>query len=253
MNLFYLDLVAATSARYHNDKHVVKLILEATQLLYSTWHLMEPSSDWKLKAPNPMKLTHTNHPLTKWVRTNNKTYDIVSDYCHSLLQEYTTRYGKIHSCKTHMDFLTNNYPSQLPTSMIQAPIMPLCMPDIYKVTPTNSWSDVVSSYRNYYIGEKLHFSSYKGVEWPSWLPPKSQAGTPTIVKKKKAPKASKPTTTTTTTTTTKISTATSSKKVKKTKSIPSPSSSPPPPTQPSSFVPAVSTIKTRSQSKRKIN
>ncbi|KAN0009358.1 hypothetical protein ACTFIU_006643 [Dictyostelium citrinum] len=249
MNLFYLDLVASTSARYHNDKHVVKLILEATQLLYSTWHLMEPTSDWKLKAPNPMKLTHTNHPLTKWVRTNNKTYDIVSDYCHSLLQEYTTRYGKIHSCKTHMDFLTNNYPSQLPISMAQAPIMPLCMPDIYKVIPTNSWSDVVSSYRNYYIGEKLHFSSYKGVEWPSWLPPKSQAGTPTIVKKKKTsklPKASKQTTTT--------PAITSSKKVKKTKSNSSPSSSPTTPTLPSSFIPAVSsTIKTRSQSKGKIN
>ncbi|KAN0028767.1 hypothetical protein ACTFIV_010620 [Dictyostelium citrinum] len=249
MNLFYLDLVASTSARYHNDKHVVKLILEATQLLYSTWHLMEPTSDWKLKAPNPMKLTHTNHPLTKWVRTNNKTYDIVSDYCHSLLQEYTTRYGKIHSCKAHMDFLTNNYPSQLPISMAQAPIMPLCMPDIYKVIPTNSWSDVVSSYRNYYIGEKLHFSSYKGVEWPSWLPPKSQAGTPTIVKKKKTsklPKASKQTTTTTTTT--------SSKKVKKTKSNSSPSSSPTISTLPSPIIPAVSsTIKTRSQSKGKIN
>ncbi|EGC35247.1 hypothetical protein DICPUDRAFT_92059 [Dictyostelium purpureum] len=172
MNLFFLDIVSKKSARYHCDKHVVKLILEATQMLYSVWHLCEPNEAWKTKAPsNYMKLTHKNHPLSKWVRTNNQTYDMVTEYCNSLLEEYTLRYGKIHSSKLHMDWLEKNYPSNLPKSN-DLPLMPLCMPDTYKVTPSTKWSDVVDSYRAYYVGEKLHFCSYKGVEWPEWLPPR---------------------------------------------------------------------------------
>ena len=39
MNIFYLDRDVKTCATYHNDKHVVKMILEYAQLL-STAHRM---------------------------------------------------------------------------------------------------------------------------------------------------------------------------------------------------------------------
>ncbi|KAF2072347.1 hypothetical protein CYY_006342 [Polysphondylium violaceum] len=206
MNLFYLDLVAKKSARYHCNKHVVKLILEATQILYGVWHVIEGSNEkWKIRAPeNPMKLTHTNHPLSIWARTNTKTYDIVSEYCLCLLDEYTLRYGKVHSCTKHMDFLAKEKPKNLPVSNT-CPVMPLCMPDQYKVVPTKSWQDVVDSYRAYYIGEKLHFCAYKDVDWPDWLPPKPVVPKEDPKTKKSVVKKTK----------TKVSTSAAAKKVTK--------------------------------------
>ncbi|KYQ93167.1 hypothetical protein DLAC_05801 [Tieghemostelium lacteum] len=177
MNLFVLDKNTKTSVRYHCDKHVVKLILEAIQMLYCAFHILdEGNDDWKKSAPSTyMKLTHKNHPINKWVRLNDKTYDYTLEYASELLQEYTLRYSKIHSSHVHYEWLSKNKPKNIVYSNSSSvPVMPLAMPDQYKSLPTVSWDDVVTSYRNYYLGEKLSFCSYKGVDWPDWIPVSSR-------------------------------------------------------------------------------
>ncbi|EFA83187.1 hypothetical protein PPL_03977 [Heterostelium album PN500] len=197
MNLFVLDKNSKKSVRYHCDKHVVKLILEAVQMLYCAYHVLEADDDaWKASSPTPLKLTHKNHPINKWVRTNASSYDFTVDYAANLLDEYTLRYGKIHSYKEHVDWLSKNKPSKLDKSN-QLTLMPVAMPEEYRVQPMNDWDDVVKSYRTYYIKEKLRFCSYKGVEWPDWLPDKSTFIAPVSSPKKSKTKSNSSSTTTT--------------------------------------------------------
>jgi hypothetical protein len=40
MNLFFLDTDPKKCAEYHCDKHVVKMLLELVQLLYTAHHLL---------------------------------------------------------------------------------------------------------------------------------------------------------------------------------------------------------------------
>lgn len=66
MNVFALDLSPKTAARYHCDAHVVKMILETTQML-STAH-------WMRGTRGPYRPTHANHPCSVWVRESTANY-----------------------------------------------------------------------------------------------------------------------------------------------------------------------------------
>jgi DNA modification methylase len=59
MNIFILDNNQKNAAIYHTDKHVIKQILESTQLLCSAHHLS--NSCFKI----PYKLSHHFHPTVK--------------------------------------------------------------------------------------------------------------------------------------------------------------------------------------------
>ena len=41
MNIFFLDPDPATAASYHNDKHVVKMVLETAQMLSTAHHMLD--------------------------------------------------------------------------------------------------------------------------------------------------------------------------------------------------------------------
>lgn len=60
MNIFFLHYDPKQCAQYHLDKHVVKMILETAQMLYSVHWFLE------LELPeNAYKKTHVNHPCLK--------------------------------------------------------------------------------------------------------------------------------------------------------------------------------------------
>lgn len=54
MNIFYLDDDIETCARYHCDKHVIKMILESAQILCTVL--------WINQIPAPYRSTHKHHP-----------------------------------------------------------------------------------------------------------------------------------------------------------------------------------------------
>jgi len=60
MNIFFLDFDTEKCAKYHCDKHVVKMILETAQLLCGT--------HWVIGSEAPYKLSHKNHPCAIWTR-----------------------------------------------------------------------------------------------------------------------------------------------------------------------------------------
>ena len=60
MNLFLLDVDLKKCAQFHCNKHVVKMILELTQILYTCWWVSIENNDWITQTPNqkPYKKSH---------------------------------------------------------------------------------------------------------------------------------------------------------------------------------------------------
>lgn len=106
MNLFLLytdipDCVAALC-----DKHVVKMILETAQILYSVWHSRSPlPNDKTLESLPAYRKTHVNHPVCVWARHTLFHYEWTCMYGLILCQEYTHRYGKVHKTQQHLERL----------------------------------------------------------------------------------------------------------------------------------------------------
>ena len=71
MNLFILSLFQKEIAEWMFDKHIVKIILEAVQMLCTAKLLLDTddSSNDKL-----YKISHKNHPVSLWVRKSYKNY-----------------------------------------------------------------------------------------------------------------------------------------------------------------------------------
>lgn len=156
MNIFILDNDPKKAARYHSDKHVVKMILETAQLL-STAHYELDGPHEKLYKP-----THKNHPCAIWTRETKANYVWAYKLLEALLVEYTARFsGKTHKTASLMPYL--KYPPlRIPNHNYLTPFA-LAMPPEYKST------DAVYSYRRYYAIEKKHLHSWKYFTQPEWL------------------------------------------------------------------------------------
>jgi hypothetical protein len=175
MNIFYLHHDVHKCAEMHNDKHVVKMILEYAQLLCTAHRIIDgvlstgvsPSGRKKtiyVLADNRdtvlYSATHANHPSAVWVRQSDKNYDWLFALFQALMDEYTYRYGKVHACsklEMHLARLPNNIPQKPFTEPTPA------MPDDVKVL-----NDSILSYRNYYIHNKTHLANWKKRDVPEW-------------------------------------------------------------------------------------
>lgn len=155
MNIFYLHENPVTAARYHCDKHVVKMILEYAQLLSTAHHVLDGDD-----APEGLyKVTHKNHPSAVWVRQSKDNYLYTLNLFLFLLDEYKHRYHKQHKT-SRLSPLLLQYPINIPDTGFTEP--PQCMPDEYKC------DDAVEAYRNYYIQDKASFAQWKYTDTPNW-------------------------------------------------------------------------------------
>jgi hypothetical protein len=179
MNIFYLDKDPKVCAQMHNDKHVVKMILEYAQLL-STAHRINDGEMYigktentgrnvkRWKHPNPVmeetlyKATHVNHPSAVWTRQSKYNYSYIYFLFCALCDEYTYRYGKVHLTDTKLRSALGKPPKNFKEN-IKTP-MPQCMPDYCKVEGNS-----IQAYKNYYINEKSSFNVYTKREKPEWL------------------------------------------------------------------------------------
>jgi len=159
MNIFFLHLIPAICAKMHVDKHVIKMILETTQLLCSAHHMTEGN-----KYVPCYKLTHKNHPSAIWTRASKANYIWLCELGVELCKEYTYRYGKIHKCQEYIYDLQKNIPD-LPDLEFTQPTQ--AMPDMYK------GDDSIEAYRTYYFFDKTRMLSWKGKiasrEEPEWI------------------------------------------------------------------------------------
>jgi hypothetical protein len=181
MNIFILSWNIQECAKWHFDKHVIKMILELAQLL-STAHWIASESNerrvlkmekWNAKG-KLYKKTHKNHPCAVWTRYHINNYRFVAKLAKALCYEYYVRYGeaknKRHKTETIIDYLILHEPKVWPecndtligchnvTNPAQA--MPIEYKDI----------NVLTAYKKYYQSpEKQHLSSWKSRERPAWF------------------------------------------------------------------------------------
>ncbi len=100
MNIFVTNNCPIKSAIILDDKRLVKMTLETTQLLSTTLSILGSE-----KAP--YKKTHKNHPCTIWVTESRGNYLWLLNHLQALLQEYTKRYNKVHKCQNYIEIFTN--------------------------------------------------------------------------------------------------------------------------------------------------
>lgn len=145
------------------DKHVVKMVLETTQLLCSVFP----------EGEAPYKRTHYNHPCSKWARECFDNYHWLMLHGIGLIEEYEYRYNRLHKCKQTYEWLLEHYESlTLPREIGTIPVGDLrvtsfaqAMPEQYKIV-----GDAVTAYRNYYLQDKVRFAKWnRGRNPPSWF------------------------------------------------------------------------------------
>jgi hypothetical protein len=179
MNIFFLSFDPKKAAQQHADKHVVKMLLESVQLLWTAQHLAyaeHPEVPLPLEpAPTPKgnptqrgyRPTHRNHPCAKWVRATIANYMWLCRLAAELAEEYHYRYPAAanteHACEAHVRWLTAN-PPPLPSGQLTWPA--LAMPDEYKIS-----QNPTACYRAFYSGSKQArgITTYTRRERPMWL------------------------------------------------------------------------------------
>lgn len=192
MNIFILSINPKEAAEAHGDKHVIKMILEACQMLYTAhWlavhpDLMKERSAVKiakahklLPVPEHMRTApkrkcadeaayrpvHLHHPCTIWVRECLGNYMWTVDLALALAEEYEYRWpGKTHSCKAHAQWLKANIPPGI--SNRERNGFAVAMDDEYRVS-----GDPLASYIKYYKGAKKdkNLTNYTRRNAPSFL------------------------------------------------------------------------------------
>ena len=152
MNIFVLDYQIDKCAKYHCDRHVVKMILESAQMLSTALRL-----NGVIKGYKP---THINHPCTIWTRASLSNWKWLRNLASHLHSEYKFRFKK----------QTNHVSWDLINSLPYPPIkdkgltkFAQAMPSIYKS------EDTVTAYRNFYIAEKVKILSWTGRKTPEWV------------------------------------------------------------------------------------
>jgi len=152
VNIFFLDAAPVAAAQMLCDKHVNKMLIEATQLLCNC-HPQENV---------PYRRTHYNHPCSLWARKCRQNYLWLYKYAMALADEFYFRYGKPHACRR----VLQGYLVVIPDGMVDSDIFSVpaqAMPDQYRnINP-------VYAYRCYYWSEKKHFARWeKGRSKPIW-------------------------------------------------------------------------------------
>ena len=131
MNIFFTRSDPELAAEDHCKVHTRKMIIEYAQML-STAHRILDGDEWPDET-GMYKVTHPNHPCTKWVRENQRHYSWLSRCLYRLCEIYKEATGKDHATSRLLGVLLYP-PLNLSTGEFIDP--PQAMPDEYKSPST---------------------------------------------------------------------------------------------------------------------
>lgn len=179
MNIFVLDTNPELCARYHCDKHLVKMITEHNQILGSIAYTArgvgrkaEITSQFVKKTfarfprqtpegdPHPYGIGYRNHPCTQWAGKTLDNYRWLCILTAEMCKEYTRRYGRKHAGEEICRWYASNHPELPLTGMTP---FAQAMPDDCK-NP-----NAVTAYRNYYKKHKARFAKWAHSPTPKWF------------------------------------------------------------------------------------
>lgn len=152
MNIFVLDLNIEKCARYHCDRHVVKMILESAQIACTALH--------QRGFRTPYRPTHARHPCVLWAGESYTNLRWLLRLGKALNGEYRYRYGTERNHASY-DVLEQLRGMEFEEKGLTG--FPQAMPKEYRVP-----GDPVLAYRRYYVGEKLGFARWTRRRRPPW-------------------------------------------------------------------------------------
>lgn len=156
MNIFFLDRSPKIAARMHCDRHVVKMPIESAQMLSDAHRVLDGSDH-----PMLCDKYNPNHKCSLWVQRSRSNYLWLYSLFEALCDEYEFRYGRKHE-------------SLARSSVLSTPLT--CIPDIGLTEPELAMpefcrlGDAVSSYRLYYLVDKMKFARWTRRSPPLWWP-----------------------------------------------------------------------------------
>ena len=138
MNIFFISYEQDECAKALDNKRLIKAVLETAQLLSNAMHINHI-------AGAPYKLTHQNHPCTKWVSTTIG-FDWTRTYFYHICAEYEFRYDRRHECIKFME-LFNDASTRMPDSSMKRWANPP------NVTSFKDEEDVCIAYKKYLLAK----------------------------------------------------------------------------------------------------
>ena len=151
MNIFFLHKDPKKCAIMHVNKHVVKMILESTQMLCSVHHVCK-QIDPNYSYTPPYKLAHKNHPCSIWVRESLSNYLWLIELAKELSKEYTYRYGKSHKCESYIYELEKNpFPNDYIQLVTKKKIYRVSVGEYKIIKIFNHKFAIFFLYKNFYI------------------------------------------------------------------------------------------------------
>lgn len=156
MNIFVLDLYQKRCAEYHTNVHVNKMLIESVQILSTVCRINGINEGYKI--------THKNHPCTKWALQSFSNWDWLRGLVFHLNNEWQYRFNHSRNHKSFEAML------KLPVKVMQEKMcnggltpFVLAMPEEYKC------NDAIKAYRAYYNGGKKHLFNWGKRGVPYWI------------------------------------------------------------------------------------
>lgn len=142
MNIFISDTTPERAAKNLDDKRVVKMILESTQILCTAINYYGSTA--------PYRSTHINHPANIWTRQTRQNWLWLWNHAYELCDRYQAAYNKVHKCR---DILINLVDDRLEQVLPEGELTPFinCTTNKEKGISFKHIEDTVIAYRHYLI------------------------------------------------------------------------------------------------------
>jgi len=156
VNIFVLNEDPRQAAVDQCNRHVVKMGLEAVQLLCTALQTLHPD------VTVPYRPTHVHHPCVLWTMATPENAAWLAEHAQELFREYTRRYSRRHRSEAALDVVMGLLPQadwRAHQDFVQ------CMPDEWR------HPDAVTAYRCFYVAEKSRFARWAPCSRPpKWWP-----------------------------------------------------------------------------------
>ena len=175
MNLFVLDMDPQQAARMHKDQHLLKMAMEAAQMMSTAWLMLHPEQivwvyDSNLNESRPQlmgrriyKIAQAGNKVTQWVRSSGAAYRWTWALADQLCKEYRLLRGKPHPSEAVIDALWHMPPKLFSTQGDKVEFFQR-VGQGYEVQ-----GDPVLAYRLYYLGTKCQPASWtRRRKPPAW-------------------------------------------------------------------------------------
>ena len=187
MNIFFFNADPKVCAEQHCDRHVVKMIVEYSQLLSTAHRVLDGEMKilpkvsksgrisnrkvWQFRPDDAREeilyqATHINHPSAKWVRHSKQNYLGLLSLLKELIAEFKFRFNRTQHKSEQLIHPLSTPPENIQDVSFSPPWR--AMPPEFKV-PRNVNNYCQLSYQDYFNAEKQHLASWKNRNVPVWF------------------------------------------------------------------------------------